>query len=96
MVDPIFNLLKKYNIGFCIFDMPGFTTPLAVTADFAYLRFHGKGGLYSGNYPDSDLASWAKQLHKLNPAPKSVYIYFNNDAGGYAIQNALTLKNYVT
>jgi uncharacterized protein YecE (DUF72 family) len=92
MEDNVFNLLHKYNAALCIFDMPGFTSPMEITTDFSYVRFHGKGELYSGSYPDNDLADWAAKLHQASAALKTIYIYFNNDAGGYAVQNALTLR----
>jgi uncharacterized protein YecE (DUF72 family) len=95
MNEEVFSLLRKYRAGFCIFDMPGFTSPIVFTADFAYFRFHGKGELYSGNYPDSDLAEWAEKIQKADEGVKTVYIYFNNDAGGFAIQNASTLRGYL-
>jgi uncharacterized protein YecE (DUF72 family) len=89
--DCVFNILKKYNAGFCVFDMPDFTCPVVATADFAYVRFHGSTGLYWSNYSDNELSSWAKKIAKLGKNLKAVYIYFNNDAGGYAINNARTL-----
>jgi uncharacterized protein YecE (DUF72 family) len=91
----IFDLLRKYNAGFCIFDMPGFVSPVEATTDFAYVRLHGKGELYSGSYPDSELSNWAARLKALGHGLKSVYIYFNNDAGAHAIRNALTLRSYM-
>ncbi len=92
MDEEVFRLLQKYNAGFCVYDMPGFTSPIIATADFAYVRFHGKGDLYSGNYPDSELADWAEKLKRLASRVKAVYIYFNNDAGGFALENARTLR----
>jgi uncharacterized protein YecE (DUF72 family) len=89
--DGVFNILGKYNAGWCVFDMPDFTSPVIATADFAYVRFHGSTGLYWSNYSDKELSDWAKKIAKLGENLKAVYIYFNNDAGGYAINNARTL-----
>ncbi len=90
-----FDLLRRYNVGLCVFDMPGLTCPLAATADFAYIRFHGSTGLYSSCYSDEELADWAGRLAGLAPEVKEVYIYFNNDAEAFAVRNALTLGNYL-
>jgi uncharacterized protein YecE (DUF72 family) len=95
MEESVFNLLRKYDIAFCIFDMPGFSSPLQVTADFVYIRLHGKGELYGGSYPDADLSRWAEKIDKLSGAKKEIYVYFNNDASANAVQNALTLKKYL-
>jgi uncharacterized protein YecE (DUF72 family) len=91
MNEDIFNLLKKHNTGFCIFDMPGFSSPEEVTADFAYVRFHGKDKIYSGCYSEPELDEWAYKIQQLSQGLKTVFIYFNNDAAGYAIDNAKTI-----
>lgn len=91
----VFDLLLKYRVGFCIFDMPGFTTPNIVTASFAYIRFHGHDSLYASSYPEAELAGWADKLRQLSPRPETVYIFFNNDAEGYALDNALTLRKHL-
>lgn len=89
--DEVLRILMRYNAGFCIFDMPDLTSPVAATADFAYIRFHGSAGLYSSSYSDKELAEWADKITELSKKVKAVYIYFNNDVAGYAIDNAKTL-----
>jgi len=91
----VFQILQKYNVGFCIFDMPYISCPAIATADFAYIRFHGSTGLYSSCYSDEELASWGKRLVNLARNLKSVYIYFNNDAEAFAVRNAVTLRTYL-
>ena len=93
--DGIFNILKKYNAGWCVFDMPDFTCPVVATADFAYVRVHGSTGLYWSNYSDEELACWAEKIRKLGENLKAVYIYFNNDAGAYAVSNARILGKFL-
>ena len=89
--DDVFNILKRYETGLCVFDMPDFTCPVVATADFAYLRFHGSTGLYWSCYSDEELSGWAKKIAELGKNLKSVYIYFNNDSGAYAVRNAKSL-----
>jgi uncharacterized protein YecE (DUF72 family) len=91
----VFQILRRHKVGFCVFDMPGLTCPLAATADFAYLRFHGSTGLYYSSYSDEELAGWAKGLGGLAPEVRAVYIYFNNDAEAYAVKNAVILGGYL-
>ncbi len=88
----VLETLHKYNVGFCIFDMPSLSCPLAVTADFAYIRFHGSSSLYSSCYSDEELLDWAGRLASLAANLKTVYIYFNNDVEGFALKNAVTLR----
>ena len=87
----VFDILRKYNVGFCIFDMPGLACPLVTTADFAYIRFHGSSGLYWSCYSDEELEDWVQKISALGKDLDTVYIYFNNDAQGFAIRNANTL-----
>ena len=89
--EAVFDLLRRNNIGFCIYDMPGFTTPLVVSADFAYLRFHGGEHLYGSCYSRAEIAEWARRIAQLGQGLTSVYVYFNNDVGGFAVKNAKEL-----
>ncbi len=87
----VFEMLRQHNVGFCVFDMPGLSCPLVATADFAYIRFHGSSGLYYSCYSDGELEDWARRISELARSLDAVYIYFNNDAEGYAIENAQLL-----
>ena len=93
--DKVFDLLRQYHVGLCVFDMPSFTCPVVATADFAYIRFHGSRRLYSSCYSDEELADWAKKIASLATNLKAVYIYFNNDAEAFAVRNARTLRSYL-
>jgi len=93
--DGIFDILRRYNVALCIFDMPGFTCPLVATADFAYIRFHGSAGLYSSCYSDEELLRWAENIANLGRNLKTIYIYFNNDAEAFAVKNTVTLMSYL-
>ena len=75
--------------------MPQLTSPLLATTDFTYVRFHGREGLYSGDYSDSELSDFAKRIIKLGKGLDSTFIYFNNDIGGHAIKNALTIREFL-
>jgi uncharacterized protein YecE (DUF72 family) len=93
--EEVFEILRRHNVGLCVFDMPDLTCPLVATADFAYIRFHGSTGLYSSCYSDEELANWAGRLSGLLPEVEEVYIYFNNDAEAFAVRNAMTLGDYL-
>lgn len=90
-VDETAELLRRHGIAFCSFDMVGLECPLLATAPFAYVRFHGSEALYASNYTDEMLEGWAARLRDLAREADELYIYFNNDACGYAIANARTL-----
>lgn len=88
----VFNLLSSYKAGFCMYDMPEFRTPVVATSDFAYIRFHGSHRLYGGCYSDEELDDWVQKVLDLKVS--AVYAYFNNDAEGFAIKNALTFRHF--
>ncbi len=87
-----FETLRYHNMGFCSYHMVDAETPLEATTQIAYLRFHGSHTLYGGRYSDAELAGWAERLRTLPDQVRDVYAYFNNDACGYAIENADTLR----
>jgi len=93
--EEVFDILRQKKVGVCVFDMPGLTCPAVATADFAYVRFHGSSGLYSSDYSDRELADWADKIRGLAAGVKEVYIYFNNDMEGFALNNARTLSEYL-
>jgi uncharacterized protein YecE (DUF72 family) len=95
LTDRIFEILRKHDSGFCVFDMPGLACPVLATADFAYIRFHGHDNLYSSCYTDEELNNWSKNIVELSQDLETVYIYFNNDVAGYALKNAVTLGDYI-
>ncbi len=87
------DLLTEYGVSFCIHEMRGSESPLWVTAPLAYLRFHGPvDPKYAGCYPITQLRKWADRIEELREAGRDCFAYFNNDGGGYAITNALQLK----
>ena len=89
-----YELLKKYNCAFCIYELAGHMSPIEITADFVYLRLHGPGNKYQGSYSDEALKDWAEQCIKWS-ATKDVFVYFDNDEEGYAAFNALKIKELV-
>jgi uncharacterized protein YecE (DUF72 family) len=91
--DDFFEILKKNNIAFCIADSAGrYPYYEKITADFIYIRLHGHEKLYSSSYSDKELIDYANKIKRWN---KTTFVYFDNDFSGYAVSNALTLKNLV-
>jgi uncharacterized protein YecE (DUF72 family) len=82
--------LRREKAAFCSFHRSRMECPLEATARFAYVRFHGTGS-NGGNYSDEELEEWAGRLDRLSRDVDEVYVYFNNDAQGYAVKNALAI-----
>lgn len=90
----IYKIFKKFNIALTIADTPYYPCVEEITADFTYLRLHGHEQLYASNYSNDSLKKWARLIKRWikDFRLKAVYVYFDNDAYGFAPQNALTLK----
>ena len=58
------------------------------TADFRYVRLHGDAELYTSGYDDRALDDWAARINRWR---KDTYVYFDNDAKGYAPHDAMRL-----
>jgi len=88
----IYNLLKRYNVAWVIADSPRYPRADEVTADFIYIRMHGSKVLFSSKYTKKELQDLAQKIKKWSKKELDVYCYFNNDAHGYAIENAKELS----
>lgn len=91
-----FRILEEFNFALCVAHGSGLPLAETVTAKFAYLRLHGSEVLYGSNYSDKELEQWAEKIRNWRRKGKIVFVYFNNDAYGFAVKNALTLKRLVS
>ncbi len=92
LVDEVFALLSEANVALCLSDWSQLRVTEPLTADFVYVRRHGITSLYDSCYPPKSLQVDMKRILGWIEAGFDVYVYFNNDACGYAVQNALQLK----
>lgn len=89
------EILSEHGAGFCIHDLTGLESPLLVTSNLVYVRFHGHRGRYAGSYPDELLYEWVKRIMVWTEQGRDVLCYFNNDIGGNAVHNAQTLRSFL-
>ena len=90
----VYKILERHNAALCMHDWGGSEWPGELTANFAYVRMHGPGGAYHGDYDARMLKSWVKRIEKWEQLT-TVFVYFNNDQGGYAIKNAKELLQFL-
>jgi uncharacterized protein YecE (DUF72 family) len=91
--DSTWPILSKYNVAYTIVDEPLLPPEVHVTADFAYIRWHGHGQRpwYDYHYTEKELESWVPKVKEIEPSVKATYGYFNNHFHGYAVENALKI-----
>jgi uncharacterized protein YecE (DUF72 family) len=90
--DETLLILRRHDAAFCIYHLAGHQSPIAVTADFAYVRLHGSAGKYAGAYGHRGLAPWAERMRGWLAAGTDVLCYFDNDGMAAAPQDALLLR----
>jgi uncharacterized protein YecE (DUF72 family) len=90
--DGVAALLEQYGVARCLHDMKGSATGEERVGPFAYVRFHGPSGTYAGGYPAARLERWAAWLNAQRREGAEVFAYFNNDVGGHAPRDAVTLR----
>jgi uncharacterized protein YecE (DUF72 family) len=87
----VYDLLGRAGVALCI-PVGGRVQPdLVSTASFSYLRMHAGAGP-GGGFTDDQLRAWAGRVRALRRAGKEVYVYFNNDREGHAVQDAARLR----
>lgn len=91
-VPEVIDLLDRYGASICTHDMAGSDSPRIATGPIAYLRLHGGQGKYWGRYAERALLDWADWIVAQAGSGRPVWVYFNNDIDGAAIEDAQTLK----
>jgi uncharacterized protein YecE (DUF72 family) len=89
-----YALLREHRAALVIADGPSVNTfqTHERTTGYTYVRLHGGTRGRNGNYSHSELTEWAGRLDRWTKQG-DVFAYFNNDWEGYAINNAISLKN---
>ena len=88
----VYALLREHGAALVVGDTP--KRPFQaheLTADWTFVRFHhGRRGR-RGNYSERELEEWAERLAGWRERA-DVYAYFNNDWEGFAVRNAVRLR----
>ncbi len=90
-----YDALALKGAAFCIYQVASRCTPIELTADFAYVHFHGSKGSNQGKYDPAFLGKWADTFMDWARQGKEVFCYFDNDESGYAAQDARKMQEIV-
>ncbi|UCE78142.1 MAG: DUF72 domain-containing protein [Nitrospiraceae bacterium] len=91
----VLDICNRHNICLCMADWPIFISSLQITSDFVYLRRHGTGGRYDTDYSKMYLKKDAFRIEGYLNKGFDVFVFFNNDAHGYAPKNAQELTRLI-
>jgi uncharacterized protein YecE (DUF72 family) len=87
--EDVYALLRAHGVALVIGDRPevaSFQTR-EITTDWTFVRFHHGHRGRRGNYSVSELEEWAERVERWR-RDVEVFLYFNNDWEGFAIENA--------
>jgi uncharacterized protein YecE (DUF72 family) len=86
-----YDLLREHDIACVLADTAGRWPKVDQdTADLRYVRLHGDKELYASGYDDKALDGWAARIRPWLDE-RDVFVYFDNDAKGYAPHDAMRL-----
>ena len=74
--DTVYARLKAKNLALCVADSEKLSTPVEITADYAYFRLRDEG------YQPADIARWAQVIRDKTAHCREVYIYFKHEDEG--------------
>ena len=79
----IYDILRARNLALCIADSEKMSTPVELTADYAYFRLRDEG------YQPADIERWAAVIAGL--AVSDAFVYFKHEEEGLGPQFAARL-----
>jgi uncharacterized protein YecE (DUF72 family) len=74
--DEVYARLKAKNLALCVADSEKLSTPVAITASYAYFRLRDEG------YTPEDIARWAKTIRDRTSDCTDVFVYFKHEEEG--------------
>lgn len=89
--EELYELLREYKVAWTIGQSSRYPGARIITGEVMYIRFHGPTKLFASLYTNEEMEDWWKFIQSAKGV-KKVYIYFNNDFFGYAIDNSRYLQ----
>ena len=74
--DEVYNRLRARNLALCVADSEKLSTPVEITADYAYFRLRDEG------YTADDIARWADVIREKASDCQDAFVYFKHEESG--------------
>src|SRR6266849_2786988 len=74
--EDVYKRLSARNLALCVADSEKMSTPVRVTADYAYVRLRDEG------YTSDDIARWADTIARETASCRDVFVYFKHEEQG--------------
>jgi uncharacterized protein YecE (DUF72 family) len=89
MDEDVFDRLKRRNLALCVADSERMSTPVRLTADYAYFRLRDEG------YTPDHIKRWADTIARESAACKEVFVYFKHEEEGKGPEFARLLMTHL-
>ena len=91
--EEVWSFLRGRNVANVIVDEPLLPPDTVVTADFAFIRWHGHGTRpwYNYRYSEKELEGWVPKVKEVASRVTKTFGYFNNHFKGFAVENSLRM-----
>jgi uncharacterized protein YecE (DUF72 family) len=87
--DDVFERLATRNLALCVADSEKLSTPVRVTADYAYFRLRDEG------YTPADITRWAATIAAATESSRDVFVYFKHEEEGKGPEFARLLMQHL-
>ena len=87
--EEVFSRLASKNLAVCIADSEKLSTPVRITADYAYFRLRDEG------YQSDDIKRWADVISSSTNACRDVFVYFKHEESGKGPEFAKLLMDHL-
>ena len=87
--EEVFDRLAARNLAVCIADSDKLSTPVRVTADYAYFRLRDEG------YQADDIKRWADVIARDAASCRDVFVYFKHEESGKGPEFARLLMDHL-
>jgi len=87
--EDVFGRLQEKNLSVCIADSEKLSTPVRLTADYAYFRLRDEG------YTPDDIKGWADTIATKTASCRDVFVYFKHEESGKGPEFARLLMDHL-
>ncbi len=87
--DSVFERLAARNLALCVADSEKMSTPVRITADYAYFRLRDEG------YTADDVKRWADTVARETASCREVFVYFKHEEQGKGPEFARLLMDHL-
>jgi uncharacterized protein YecE (DUF72 family) len=86
----VFSRLQAKGLALCVADSEKFSTPVEITAGYAYFRLRDEG------YQPADIERWAQIIREKTGHCSDVFVYFKHEEAGIGTEFAKQLIRHLS